>query len=825
MEVIDLKIENQVKNNNLSPMMKQYFDVVSKHSDCLVFFRVGDFYETFFEQAKTISKALNLVLTGKDCGMDEKAPMCGVPYHAVDVYMSKLVKLGFKVAIAEQVEDPKLAKGIVKREVTKIITPGTVLADEYLEAKVNNYILSIYYANGMFGVAFFDFSTGEFFISNINNEITLYDMIVKYGPKELVVNNNIANSSIKLSELKERYDIAVTVLDDSIYTFEKLKSSEFELLNKILNALDNYDKIKNTNAVLSSVATYYYVRENQKEELLHLEKINYLNDDSYMYLDSATIKNLELTESNSFRDRKGSLLDVLDETKTAMGGRLLRRVIEEPLKNKNLILYRQEAIKDFLSNEIELTDLREDLNVIYDLERIVARVDMKHANAKDLIAFKNSIYILPYIKSILASYNSAFSKDVLKRFDTLKDIYELLDASIVDDPPYLMHDGGLIKDGFSSEVDKYRNSKVDGKKWLAKLEQEERDKTGIKNLKIKYSKISGYLFEISNAYKGEVPSYFVRKQTLSNAERYTTKELSELSNAILNADDRLASLEYEVFQEIRHSISLETLRIKNTASDIAKIDLLSNFAYVAKINKYVCPSINDKGIIKIIDGRHPVIEKINKSEEFISNDTNLDESNFIDIITGPNMAGKSTYMRQVALIALMAHIGSFVPAKVADICILDRIFTRVGASDDLARGKSTFMVEMSEVSNIVNNASRDSLIILDEIGRGTSTYDGLSIAWAVVEYISNKIKAKTLFATHYHELTELENIVLGVNNFNIAVLENDDDIKFLRKIVRGKAKKSYGIAVAKLAGLPNEIIDNSKKHLNDLVNKGNSKEL
>ena len=538
-----------------------------------------------------------------------------------------------------------------------------------------------------------------------------------------------------------------------------------------------------------------------------------------MYLDSATIKNLELIENNNYKDRKGTLLDILDETKTAMGGRLLRRVIEEPLKNENLILYRQEAIKDFLSNEVELVDLRDNLNVIYDLERIVARIDMKHANAKDLVAFKNSIYILPYIKSILNSYNSKFAKEIAKRFDTLKDLYELVDTSIVDEPPYLMHEGGIIKDGFNSEIDKYRMSKTNGKQWLIDLEQKEKEKTGIKNLKIKYSRLTGYLFEISNTYKGEIPDYFVRKQTLASAERYSTKELSELQNTIISAEDRLSTLEYEVFQEVREKISKETLRIKNTASDIALIDVLSNFAYVAKKNKYVCPEINKKGIISIVEGRHPVIERINKSEDFISNDTNLDNDNFIDIITGPNMAGKSTYMRQTALIALMAHIGSFVPAKSANICILDRIFTRVGASDDLSRGKSTFMVEMSEVSNIVNNATKDSLIILDEIGRGTSTYDGLSIAWAVVEYISNKIKAKTLFATHYHELTELEGKVKGVNNFNIAVIEKDDNIKFLRKIVRGSAKKSYGIAVAKLAGLPDEIIENSKRHLNNLVNK------
>lgn len=820
MEIIDLKAENE-KNEleNMSPMMRQYFEVVNKHKDCIIFFRVGDFYETFFDQAKLVSKALNLVLTGKDCGLSEKAPMCGVPYHAVDVHMSKLIKQGYKVAIAEQVEDPKIAKGIVKREVTKIITPGTVFAEEYLEAKANNYILSIYFVSGVYGVSFFDFSTGDFFISNVNTKDALLDMVTKYEPKEILANSNISNSSIDISELKERYDIAITIIDDSVYSLDKLKNKEFELLNILLNNIENYDDIKNTNVIFSSIAAYYYVRSNQKRELSHLEKIYYLHDESYMYLDTATIKNLELIDNPNYKEKKGTLLDVLDETKTAMGGRLLRKIIEEPLKNERLILYRQNAIKDFLSNESELANLREGLNAIYDLERIVTRVDMKHANAKDLIAFKNSIYILPNIKSILSGLSSDFAKDVANRFDTLKDLYSLVDTSIVDDPPYLMHEGGIIKDGFNDEIDRYRQSKTNGKQWLIDLEQKEKEKTGIKNLKIKYSRVTGYLFEITNAYKGEIPDYFIRKQTLSNAERYTTKELSELQSTILSAEDRLSTLEYEVFQEVRERISKETLRIKNTASDVALIDVLTNFAFVAKNSKYVCPKINNDGIIKIVDGRHPVIEKINKAEEFISNDTNLDNNNYIDIITGPNMAGKSTYMRQTALIALMAHIGSFVPAKDANICILDRIFTRVGASDDLSRGKSTFMVEMSEVSNIVNNATKDSLIILDEIGRGTSTYDGLSIAWAVVEYISNKIKAKTLFATHYHELTELEGKVTGVNNFNVDVIEKDDNIIFLRKIVRGSAKKSYGIAVAKLAGLPDEIIENSKVHLKKLVNK------
>ena len=816
MEIINLKNE---ETENLSPMMRQYLDTAERYNDCIIFFRVGDFYETFFEQAKLVSKSLNLVLTGKDCGMKEKAPMCGVPYHAVDVYMSKLVKLGYKVAIAEQVEDPKLAKGLVKREVTKIITPGTVLAQEYLEDKVNSFILSIYYADGRFGVAIFDFSTGDFMISNINDGKTLYDLFARFEPKELLVNSNISNSNFNVSEIKDKYEIAVTVINDNVFDLNNFKNKEYSLLDKLLKNISNYDDIKDSNAIYSSIAAYYYVRENQKNELSHLEKIEYINDKSYMYLDSATIKNLELTESMQNKDRKGTLLHVLDETKTAMGGRLLRRVIEEPLKDKDLIIYRQNAVKSFLEKQVDLHELREYLSAIYDLERIVARVDMKHANAKDLIAFKNSIYVLPYLKALLCTFNSDFAEEVGERFDTLKDLFKLVDESIVDDPPYLMHDGGIIKDGFNAEIDKYRESKTNGKQWLIDLEQKEREKTGIKNLKVKYSRLTGYLFEITNAYKGEIPEYFIRKQTLASSERYTTKELNDLQSIILSAEDRLGNLEYEVFQDVREKIAAETQRIKNSASDIAIIDVLSNFAYIEKENNYTCPLINENGIIKIDGGRHPVIEKLNSVDTFISNDTSLDNENYIDIITGPNMAGKSTYMRQVALIALMAHIGSFVPAKSADICILDRIFTRVGASDDLTRGKSTFMVEMSEVANIVNNATEHSLIILDEIGRGTSTYDGLSIAWSVIEYLSNEIKAKTLFATHYHELTELEGKVKGVNNFNIAVLENNDEIKFLRKIVRGSAKKSYGIAVAKLAGLPDEITEQAKIHLNNLIKK------
>ena len=815
---MQIEIIKNEENENLSPMMRQYFDITKQYPDCIVLFRVGDFYETFFDQAKIVSKSLNLVLTGKECGLSEKAPMCGVPYHAVDVYMSKLIKLGFKVAIAEQMEDPKSAKGIVKREVIKIITPGTVLSTEYLDEKTNNFILSLCYSGGEIGIALMDFSTGDFIIGDADDEKTIDDILIKYEPKELLVNKNIENSNIDLADFKNKR-IAVTLLSDECFDTDNLKKEDFDLLNKVLNTLPNLKDLSKKNSIRAAISVYNYVKENQKSELSHLERVEYMDNNSYMYLDSATIKNLELTEGIRDRDNKGTLINILDKTMTAMGGRLLYRYIEEPLKNKDLIIYRQEAVKDFVDREVDLVELREYLNSIYDLERLTTRIVMKHANARDLIAFKNSIYVLPYVKGLLSSYNSKLIKDIISRFDTLKDMFSLIDESIVDDPPLLMHDGDIIKDGYNDEVDKLRLRKNNGKQLLLELEERERNKTGIKNLKIKYSRLTGHLFEILNTYKGAVPDYFIRKQTLVKAERYDTKELNELQNSILNAEDRLGNVEYEVFQNVREQIASNIERIKNTAMELAKIDVLSNFAYVSIKNNYVCPSINDDGIINIIDGRHPVVEKLDNKNEFIKNNTELDNENYIDIITGPNMAGKSTYMRQVALICLLAHIGSFVPAKAANITLLDRIFTRVGASDDLSKGQSTFMVEMSEVANIVKNATNKSLIILDEIGRGTSTFDGLSIAWSVVEYISSVIKAKTLFATHYHELTELEGKVAGVNNFNVEVIEKDDDIEFLRKIVRGSAKKSYGIAVAKLAGLPDEITENAKKHLNSLMKK------
>ncbi|MDO5332007.1 MAG: DNA mismatch repair protein MutS, partial [Bacillota bacterium] len=734
MELNIVKVNSDLEN--LSPMMKQYLDMASSYKDCILFFRVGDFYETFFDQAKLVSRTLNLVLTGKDCGLNEKAPMCGVPYHAVDTYMSKLVKAGYKVAIAEQVEDPKSAKGIVKREVTKVITPGTVLSPEYLDEKVNNFILSIYYAKNNYGISLFDFSTGEFFISNQKSETVIYDLFTKYEPKEVLINDKLLNSNLNVELLKDKFNVAFSIVSDDITDIKNLKNQENEHLYKLLKNIPIYEDIKDSEAILSSIAAYVYVRDNQKNELSHLEKIEYLNDSSIMYLDSASIKNLELTSSMSYGDTKGTLLYVLDDTKTAMGGRLLRRTIEEPLKVIDMIKYRQDAIKGFIEKPVDLSELRDYLNAIYDLERIIARINMKHANAKDLIAFKNSIYVLPYIKNLLSTFNSKFAKDLYERIDTLKDLFNLIDESIVDDPPYLMHDGGLIKDGYNAEIDKYRESKIKGKEWLLELETKEREKTGIKGLKIKFSRVTGYLFEVSNVYKGEIPSYFVRKQTLANGERYTTKELTDLQTTILTADDRLSVLEYEEFQVIREKIAKETLRIRNLASDIAYIDVLTNLSYIATKNNYTCPEISTDGIINIKDGRHPVIESFSNIEAFISNDTVLDNENYIHIITGPNMAGKSTYMRQVALIVLMAQIGSFVPCDHAEVGVVDRIFTRVGAHDELASGQSTFMVEMNETANIINNATENSLVILDEIGRGTSTYDGLSIAWSVAEELS-----------------------------------------------------------------------------------------
>ena len=803
-------------SNNLSPMMLQYIDIKEKNKESILFFRVGDFYETFFDDAKIVSKELNLVLTGKDCGMEEKAPMCGVPYHSVETYINKLIKFGHKVAIAEQLEDPKTAKGVVKRDITRIITPGTNLSNDFLQDKINNYIIAIYYNNDNFGITLFDFSTGELFIDNINSINKVLDFIHKYNPSEIVYNSFI-NSIYNFSDNYYFKNLSLNILNENYFDIERL--NELDYISKLLKNFSEYKNYKNTNAINALIGLILYIKNNQKIELSQIKNINYIVDDDYMYLDSMTLRNLEVVETMRDKEKEGSLLGVLDYTKTAMGGRYLRNMLLTPLKDIKKIKYRQEAINDLVNNFVLLNELREHLFAVYDLHRLNTRFNLKTANARDIIALYNSIKVLPYIKRILINFNSDFFNDIKNDFDLLDELKNLIEKSIVDDPPFLLHDGGLIKDGFDEEVDKLRDFNVNGKRLLVEFEEREKTKHNIKNLKVKYNHVFGYLIEISNVYKGDIPKNYIRKQTLTNAERYVTDELIELNNNLLSATDRLKNIEYEIFIKILEEINQYTNRIIKISNIIARIDSIASLAYVAYKNNYVCPKINTSNTIKIIDGRHPVIEKIFVNENFIPNDTYLDSENYIDIITGPNMAGKSTYMRQIALIVLLFQIGSYVPCKEADLCIVDRIFTRVGASDDLSRGQSTFMVEMVEVANILLNATDKSLLILDEIGRGTSTYDGLSIAYAVVEYISKKIKSKTLFATHYHELTELETKINGVNNFNISVLENDDEIKFLRKIERGKAKKSYGIAVAKLAGIPNIVIERSKTILEEMLNK------
>ena len=810
-------VQNEIRyNENLSPLMRQYFDIKDDYTDAILFFRVGDFYETFFEDAKTVSRTLNLVLTGKECGLDERAPMCGVPYHAVDTYLSRLIKHGFKVAIAEQVEDPKVAKGLVKREVRRVVTPGTVLASEYLEDKSNNYIMSIFYDGIKYNVSIIDFSTGEFYISLIDNAKKLYDIVDKYRPSEILYNNFLNFSKFNIDDIKNKYYVSITMLDESLYDKKRIKESDY--LNKLIKKVNN-DIVKLDGIILSMISLYLYIRDYQQKDLTHIEHIDLLEDNSYMYLDSSTIKNLELVENIQDRDSKGTIFNILDKTKTAMGGRMLKHMIESPLIIKEEIINRQNIIKAFYNSYKDLEELFRNLSVIYDLERINARINMKSANAKDLVALKNSLHVIPSIKVALKNFRSEYTDKLASDIDSIKEIHDLIDKAIVDDPPYLMHDGKIIKDGFNDEIDRLRKAKDEGQNWIAELEEREKNKTGIKNLKIKYSRVTGYLFEISNAYKGEVPDYFMRKQTLASAERYATDELNKLADTILSAEDRLKVLEYEVFQNVRDKVILASNRINKLSHDISIIDAFASLAKVASDNHYVCPNINDDNEIIIKDGRHPVIEKIAIDESFVSNDTMINNDRFIHIITGPNMAGKSTYMRQVAIIVLMAHMGSFVPASSASICIVDRIFTRVGASDDLSRGRSTFMVEMTEVANIMNDATNKSLVILDEIGRGTSTFDGMSIAWSVVEYISANIKCKTFFATHYHELTELEEKVKGVENYNVVVEENDGEVKFIRKIEKGNATKSYGIAVAKLAGLPNDIIKRANEILVELEKK------
>ena len=802
----------------LSPMMAQYMETKKQYHDCILFYRLGDFYEMFFDDALTASKELEITLTGKECGLEERAPMCGVPYHAVDSYLSRLVQKGYKVAIAEQMEDPKLAKGLVKREVIRVVTPGTITSAQALDETKNNYLMGIVYLADKMGVSVVDNTTGDFLVTEVSTDRALFDEINKFSPAEVICNDAFSMSGISLEDLKDRYHFTVSTLDSHFFQDEscrKLLREHFKVGSLEGLGLGDYDC-----GVIAAGAVLQYLYETQKSTLDHLTTIVPYATGNYMVLDSSTRRNLELLETMREKQKRGSLLWVLDKTRTAMGARLLRAWIEQPLIRKEEILKRQNAIEELNLNYISREELGEYLNPVYDLERLIGRISYKTANPRDLLAFRNSIAMVPHIKQLLGEFTSDALKELTEELDPLEDLNDLISRAIVEEPPITVREGGMIKDGYNEEADRLRHAKTEGKTWLAELEARERDSTGIKNLKVKYNKVFGYYFEVTNSFKDLVPEYFIRKQTLTNAERYTTDELKNLEDVIMGAEDKLFSLEYDLVCEVRDAIAAEVVRIQKTARAIAAVDVFVSLSTVATRNNYVKPQINEKGNIQIKGGRHPVVEKMMRDDMFVANDTTLDNSkNRISIITGPNMAGKSTYMRQTALIVLMAQIGSFVPADQANIGICDRIFTRVGASDDLASGQSTFMVEMTEVANILRNATRNSLLILDEIGRGTSTFDGLSIAWAVVEHISNTrlLGAKTLFATHYHELTELEGLMSGVTNYCIAVKEQGDDIVFLRKIVKGGADKSYGIQVAKLAGVPDSVINRAKELVEQLV--------
>ncbi len=798
-------------------MMTHYLETKKQYPDCILFYRLGDFYEMFFDDALTASRELEITLTGKECGLKERAPMCGVPYHAVDSYLYKLVQKGYKVAIAEQMEDPKTAKGLVKREVIRVVTPGTITSDQALEETKNNFLMGIVYVGDLFGVSVCDITTGEYLVTEVEGERSLLDEIHKFGPSEIICNEAFYMSSVDVQELRERYHVAVSSLDGRYFSDDscrKVLKEHFRVNNLEGLGLGDYDA-----GVIAAGAVMEYLYETQKNSLSHIVTVTPYTTGQFMVIDTSTRRNLELVETLREKQRRGSLLWVLDKTKTAMGARLMRTLIEQPLVQKEAILDRQNAVEELNMSYISREELREYLNPVYDLERLIGRISYKSASPRDLIAFRNSLEMLPHIKQLLGEFNSRMLKEIWQDLDPLEDLCQLIGKAIVEDPPILTREGGIIKDGYHEEADKLRHAKTEGTTWLAQLEAKEREKTGIKNLKIKYNKVFGYYLEVTNSFKELVPDYFVRKQTLANAERYSTTELKELEEVILGAEDKLFSLEYDLFCQVRDAIADEVSRIQTTAKAIAKLDVFCSLSLVATRNNYVKPKINEKGNIHIKNGRHPVVELMLKDDLFVANDTTLDlNKNRISIITGPNMAGKSTYMRQTALIVLMAQMGSFIPADQADIGVCDRIFTRVGASDDLASGQSTFMVEMTEVANILRNATRSSLIILDEIGRGTSTFDGLSIAWAVAEYISNTkiLGAKTLFATHYHELTELEGTMSGVTNYCIAVKEQGDDIVFLRKIVKGGADKSYGIQVAKLAGVPDPVIARAKELVEEL---------
>ena len=799
-------------------MMVHYCQTKCAYKDSILFYRLGDFYEMFFEDAKTVSRELELTLTGKDCGLSERAPMCGIPYHAAETYINRLIDKGYKVAICEQVEDPKTAKGIVKREVTRVVTPGTNLNMQELDEGKNNYLMAIVCVGDHFGVSTADITTGDCYVTEIDEERKLWDEINKFLPAEIICNDAFLVSGVDVDDLRNRLHISVFALESWYFGDDLCKQTLLEHFK--ISSLEGLGLADYDSGVIAAGSLFRYLLDTQKNTMEHMNKIIPYTTDRYMVIDSSSRRNLELVETLREKQKRGSLLWVLDKTKTAMGARMLRSFVEQPLIDADAINERLDAVTELNMQAMLREEIREYLNPVYDLERLVSRISYRSANPRDLLAFKMSLEMIPHIKNLLANFTSPLLVRINEQMDGLEDLYTLLEASITEDPPLAVKEGGIIREGYNEQVDTYRNSKTQGKSWLAQLEAEEKEKTGIRNLKIKYNKVFGYYLEVTNSFKNLVPEYYTRKQTLTNAERYITPKLKELEDMILGAEDKLFALEYDLFCQVREELAAQIPRIQETAKAIAQLDVYASLSVVAQRNNYVRPTVNTKGVIDIKNGRHPVVEKMINNDMFIANDTYLDNgSKRVSVITGPNMAGKSTYMRQTALIVLMAQIGSFVPAEKAKIGVVDRIFTRVGASDDLASGQSTFMVEMTEVANILRNATAKSLLILDEIGRGTSTFDGLYIAWAVIEHISNTklLGAKTLFATHYHELTELEGKIPGVNNYCIAVKERGDDIVFLRKIVKGGADKSYGIQVAKLAGVPDSVLDRAKELVDELV--------
>ncbi|MBP3255091.1 MAG: DNA mismatch repair protein MutS [Clostridia bacterium] len=811
------------EKNEFSPMMQEYLKTKEEYKDCILFYRLGDFYEMFFDDAIRVSKELELTLTGKLCGQEERAPMCGVPFHAADTYIARLIEKGYKVAICEQLEDPKLAKGMVKRGVIRVVTPGTVIESNLLDEKKNNYIMSIYKTGINFGVSVCDISTGDFRATQIietNNFPKLLDEISRYTPAEIVVNPFMFDSLEEINKIKERFEVYVSRVKEEAFSTDLTKLNNYTFVDDHDQDIENLEE-KNM-AIASINGLLDYLTETQMTKLDHINKIIIYNITKYMALDISARRNLEITEKMRDKSKKGTLLWVLDKTSTSMGARMLRRWLNDPLIDVWEINHRLEAVKELKDNIMIRGDITDYLKKVYDIERLVGKVSYGNANGRDLVSLKNSAKQLPDIKKVLSNCKSEMLVDLYNNLDELKDIHDLIEEAIVDEPPMTIKEGNLIKIGYNAEIDTLKKATTQGKTWLVELETKEREATGIKNLKVGFNKVFGYYIEVSKSNVSMVPDRYIRKQTLTTGERYITEELKNLENQILGAEERVINLEYNAFTEVREDIEKKIKRVQKTAEVIANLDVLCSFATVAEDMGYVEPIVDNSGVIDIKDGRHPVIEKMLSAGGFVPNDTYLDkDSSRLAIITGPNMAGKSTYMRQVALITLMAQVGSFVPASSARIGIVDKIFTRVGASDDLSMGQSTFMVEMMEVATILKNATSNSLVILDEIGRGTSTYDGLSIAWAVAEYIADKEKsgAKTLFATHYHELVDLENTLEGIKNYSIAVKEKGEDIIFLRKIVNGGTDESYGVHVARLAGVPKDVTKRANEILRTLERK------